>query len=257
MSDTSADNENPTVDTHAWDEESSRSFLDTAAIFVPGRAEQIAALVALIHAARDEAFTVVELGSGEGALAGAVLAAFPRCRYIGLDGSEVMREHARTALAAYGDRFEARPFELAAEDWRRDLPQPLRAVLSSLVIHHLPGAGKQQLFADLAARLDPGGALLMADLIEPANARVAALYADEYDAIVREQSLVLRGNLSGFEQFQTSRWNYFRYDYGAGPESGDYPSPLADQLEWLRAAGFAPVDCFWLRAGHAVYGGYR
>jgi hypothetical protein len=35
------------------------------------------------------------------------------------------------------------------------------------------------------------------------------------------------------------------------------PSPLSEQLVWLREAGFASVDCFWLRAGHAVYGGYR
>jgi trans-aconitate methyltransferase len=246
----------PTVNTHAWDEESSRSFLDIAAIFVPGRAEQIAALVALIPAVPDDAFTVAELGSGEGALAAAVLAAFPRCRYLALDGSAVMREHARAALANYADRLDVRPFELAETDWRRALPRPLRCVLSSLAIHHLSAEGKRELFADVAGRLESGGALLIADVVEPDNARVARLYADQYDAIVREQSLAVRGDLSGYEEFAAQRWNYFRYDYGAGPESGDYPSPLADQLDWLRAAGLATADCFWLRAGHAVYGGY-
>jgi tRNA (cmo5U34)-methyltransferase len=245
------------LNTHTWDEDSSRTFLDTADLFVPARAEQYAALVGLISADRDDAFTVVELGCGAGALARHALDAFPRCRYIGLDGSAVMRDHAQTQLSAYGDRFEAHPFELADPDWRRDLPQPLRCVLSSLVIHHLPGEGKRALFADIASRLEPGGALLLADIVEPASPRVARLYAAQYDAIVREQSLALYGDLSGFERFQAARWNYFAYDYGAGPESGDYPSPLADQLVWLRAAGFATADCFWLRAGHAVYGGYR
>jgi hypothetical protein len=28
-------------------------------------------------------------------------------------------------------------------------------------------------------------------------------------------------------------------------------------LTWLRDGGFRTVDCYWLRAGHAVYGGYR
>lgn len=206
-----------TVNTHIWDEDNSRSFLDLADIFVPGRAEQIAILLGLIPAEHAETFTVVELGSGEGALARAVLTAFPHCRYVGLDGSEVMREHARSALSQYADRFEVRAFELAEREWHGELPQPLRCVLSSLTIHHLPGEGKQQLFADLARCLEPGGALLSADLVEPENAWVARVFADQNDAIVREQSLALRGDLSGFEQFQAQRWNYFRYDYGSGP----------------------------------------
>jgi trans-aconitate methyltransferase len=245
------------VNTHAWDESASHTFLDTANLFVPARAEQMATIVGLIPAARDEAFTVVELGSGEGALAREVLTAFPHCHYLALDGSAAMREHARAALTEYGDRLELHPFELAQTDWRGELPQPLRCVVSSLVIHHLPGPGKQQLFSDLATRLELGGALLIADIVEPESARVAQVYAEQYDALVREQSLALYGNLSGFERFQEQRWNYFAYDYGAGPESGDYPSPLANQLTWLHAAGFATADAFWLRAGHAVYGGYK
>lgn len=245
------------VNTHAWDEGASQTFLDTAELFVPAREEQIATLTGLIPAGHDEAFTAVELGSGEGALARAVLEAFPHCRYLALDGSEAMREHARATLAQYADRIEVRPFELADADWRHALPQPLRCVLSSLVIHHLPGPGKQQLFADLAGGLEPGGALLIADIVEPENVHIARVYAEQYDAIVREQSLRHFGNLSGFERFQAARWNYFAFDYGAGPQSGDYPSRLADQLTWLRAAGFASADGFWLRAGHAVYGGYR
>lgn len=263
MTNSETDSHNPTnpnvsdVNTHVWDESASQAFLDTANLFVPARGEQMATLVGLIPAARDEAFTVVELGSGEGALAREVLAAFPHCRYLALDGSAAMREHARAALTQFGDRVELRPFELEQADWRRELPQPLRCVLSSLVIHHLPGPGKQQLFADLAPRLEPDGALLIADIVEPENARVARVYAEQYDALVREQSLALYGDLSGFERFGEQRWNYFAYDYGAGPESGDYPSPLADQLLWLRAAGFAAADAFWLRAGHAVYGAYK
>ena len=30
-----------------------------------------------------------------------------------------------------------------------------------------------------------------------------------------------------------------------------------DQLDWLREAGLSTVDCFWMQAGHAIYGGYR
>jgi hypothetical protein len=37
----------------------------------------------------------------------------------------------------------------------------------------------------------------------------------------------------------------------------DRPSPLFHHLVWLKHAGFAAVDCFWLCAGHAVYGGFK
>jgi hypothetical protein len=29
------------------------------------------------------------------------------------------------------------------------------------------------------------------------------------------------------------------------------------RLECLKEAGFAIVDCFWLQAGHAIFGGYK
>lgn len=57
------------------------------------------------------------------------------------------------------------------------LPRPLRCVVSSLAVHHLSGPEKLRLFVDLADRLDPGGALLLADLVEAAPPRVAALFA--------------------------------------------------------------------------------
>src|SRR5258707_4400914 len=78
-----------------WSEGNSADFIETADLFVPARAEQIAALLALIPARPDEAFTVAELASGDGTLAQAVLDAFPACHYLALDGSEVMRAQVR------------------------------------------------------------------------------------------------------------------------------------------------------------------
>jgi tRNA (cmo5U34)-methyltransferase len=37
----------------------------------------------------------------------------------------------------------------------------------------------------------------------------------------------------------------------------DMPSTLREHLDWLDGAGFADVNVFWERAGHAVYGGYK
>jgi SAM-dependent methyltransferase len=238
-----------------WSEGDSELFLDLGEIFVPGRAEQIATLLQLIPARADEHFTIVELASGQGILAQAMLERFSACYYIAFDGSAVMRQHMGQRLAQFSNRLEIRPFELAEQGWRATLPTPVRCVLSSLSIHHLRGPEKQQLFRAIATRLEPTGALLMADIINPATQQIADLFAQQYDDIVRRQSLIIRGDLSGYEQFQQLKWNYFLHDYGSA-DSFDYPSSLSDQLVWLRDAGFSVVDCFWMQAGHAVYGGY-
>jgi tRNA (cmo5U34)-methyltransferase len=244
----------PNAETPHWQEADSALFLTMDDVVVPMRKQQIAALCALIPAQRDETFNVVELGSGGGLLARAVLDAFPNCHYLALDGSEVMRAQLRETLAPYGDRVTIASFELEDAAWRVALPSPLRCVLSSLVVHHLTHEGKQRLFGDVAQRLEQGGALLLADLVAPASDRVRLLFADQWNAMAQTQSQEIAGDLSLYQAFRDAEWNYYEL---TEEDSMDHPSPLPDQLQWLRAAGFSIADCFWLFAGHTIYGGYR
>jgi SAM-dependent methyltransferase len=241
---------------HGWSETNSATFVDVANVYVPMRDEQLRTLIALIPAMPEETFALVELGAGSGTLARAILQAFPHCSYVALDGSAVMREQLARTLAPFGPRVAVRDFELDAPDWRDALPTPLRCVVSSLTIHHLFADGKRHLYADLAARLEPGGALLIADLVQPGVRRAAAIFARQWDDAARAQSLALRGDLSGYERFQADKWNSYAMDPD-GADEIDHPSRLFEQLLWLRDAGFARVDCFWMLAGHAIYGGYR
>ncbi|HET7343158.1 MAG TPA: class I SAM-dependent methyltransferase [Methylomirabilota bacterium] len=236
-----------------WTETDSQRFLDDGAVFVPAREEQVATLASLIPARPREAFAVAELGAGGGVLARAVLEAFPRRRYVALDGSATMRARLTETLARHRPRVDVRAFDLAATAWRTALPRPLRCVLASLVVHHLPAAGKRALFADLARRLEPGGALLLADIVEPASAAARETFARQWDDAARLQSLALTGGLRAFARFQRDGWNFYRVT----PDPCDQPSRLDEQLSWLREAGFATVDCFWMQAGHAVFGGFK
>ncbi len=231
-----------------WDEDDSRAFIDHGRIFVPDREEQIETLLGLIPPSPRH---VVELCCGEGALAGAVLGRFPSCVVHAYDRSPAMLEHARAALAAHGDRFEGILFDLADRSWR-SLPWKADAILSSLAVHHLDGAGKRELFRDMAQALAPGGALLIADLVRPATAAGAALAARAWDDAVRRRSLEIGGTLGPYEIFRAERWNYY-----ADPEPVpiDQPSTLLDQLRWLEEAGLTGVDVHWMKAGHAIFGG--
>ncbi|HYZ46468.1 MAG TPA: class I SAM-dependent methyltransferase [Actinomycetota bacterium] len=232
-----------------WGEDDSEVYRRLAPIAVPAREEMLATLCCLLPFHQRTEFLAVELGCGEGTLASTLLDCFPRARLMALDGSASMRDLASRRLERFGDRARVEPFELADPQWL-PLADGAGGVLSSLVLHHLDGGQKKALFDELARRLGKVGALLIADLVEPQRIEGRALLAAGWDDAARSAALQL-GDPDAFEAFEQAHWNYYRY-----PDPADKPSPLATQLRWLQAAGFLDVDCFWLRAGHAVYGGY-
>ena len=233
-----------------WSEADSRIYRELAAIAVPRRDEQIAALLTLTPFATDEPFQIVELGCGEGRLGMALLSLFPHARYLGLDGSDSMRRDAGERLRRFGERARIETFDLAASDWL-ERTRGADLVVSSLAVHHLTSDGKQSLFKAVQERLSKRGALLLADLIEPLRAEARPRFAGSWEHAVGEAA---GGRADGEElrrRFTAEQSNYYRY-----PDPVDRPSGLFEQLLWLREAGFTAVDCFWMQAGHAVYGGF-
>ena len=197
--------------TPGWDEHDSHDFIDLGRFFVPDREEQVAAVLDMVPDPGDG--LLVDLCCGEGLLSRALLERFPRARVLAMDLSPAMLEHARAALAIYGE-----------------------------------------LFLDLAAALAPGGAVVIADLVKPATPASHQLAARAWDGAVRRRSLELAGHLGPYEKFRDERWNLYA---DPEPDPIDQPSPLLDQLRWLEAAGLTGVDVYWLKAGHAVFGGVR
>ena len=237
-----------------WEEDESQVFLRYGPLFVPRREEQIDTVCRLIPADSYEEFKVAELGAGDGALASAVMSSFPNCRYLALDGSELMRARLQSTPESQAGRLQVAPFDLADTEWRTCLPSPLRCVLASLIVHHLNADGKRQLFSDVASRLEPGGAFIMIDLVEPTSSQARDAYARQWDEDVRVSVQVSGKGPEAYELFRNDHWNFYS---DPTPDPYDQPSPLADQLNWLRDAGFSEVDCFWMYAGHAIFGGYK
>jgi tRNA (cmo5U34)-methyltransferase len=238
--------------TPVWDEDNSRTFLDYGRYFVPERERQLQIICDLVPSP-PAAATLVELCSGEGLLSLALLDRFRDCRVLALDGSAEMRQATRTTCAPHADRLTVKEFDLASRDWRR-FPAPVHAVVSSLAIHHLDGAQKRALFAEMAAGLASGGVIVIADIVRPPTQRGLDVAARQLDELVRARALALDGHLAAYERFQQLRWNYFRDPDG---DPIDKPSSLLDQLKWLEAAGLADVDTHWLAAGHAIFGGRK
>lgn len=231
-----------------WSEDDSAAFLDAGDSYVPARELQIATICDAIPP-RSGPIDLVELCCGEGLLSEALLERLPQAHLLALDGSAAMLAAAARRLARYDGRVTVTPFDLAAADWRR-FPRPPHAVVSSLAIHHLDAAGKQRLYRDMAAALAPGGALVIADLVEAATEEGRRISAAHWDAAVRERSRLRFGDERALDEFRRRRWNYYD-DPDADPD--DQPSPLLDQLRWLETAGLERADVHWLRAGHAIF----
>jgi tRNA (cmo5U34)-methyltransferase len=238
----------------AWTETDSRDFLDLAEVAVPSREEQTEALLALIPAEPSDTFTVVDICAGEGLLCERILDGYPNSRVLALDGSELMRSQARARLAPFGGRAEVRAFELDGDDWTEELPSPLRCAVSSMALHHLEAQRKRRLFQRLAERLEPGGALLIADIIAAPSDFARRSFAVQWTKLAQAQSLVVTGSLQPYERAVADGWHP---TWVAEPEEGEMPYRVFEQLKWLEEAGFSAVDCFWMRAGHALYGGYK
>ncbi len=71
---------------------------------------------------------------------------------------------------------------------------------------------------------------------------------------MRSQIVAANGPEEAYTLFVDNRWNLYNH---LDEDPIDQPSTLADQIDWLREAGFEQVDCYWLYAGHAVFGGCK
>jgi tRNA (cmo5U34)-methyltransferase len=222
--------------------------MDMGRTYTPRRDELAEALCDLIPATEDEAHTGVEIRTGEGWLSEAILRRYPNVRMIGLDGSETMLRATAARIAPLGGCVELRQIRLEEPGWVTALPDGLRCTVGSLVTHHLDGPGKAALFRELHAKLAPGGALLICDLVEPANDWARRHPARAWDAEVERQSREIGGGERTHRQF---------YEFPVPEEDIDHLSTTVEQLQWLAEAGFTGVDVFWAQVGHDLFGGCK
>jgi hypothetical protein len=71
---------------------------------------------------------------------------------------------------------------------------------------------------------------------------------------VKERSIRLRGDLSGFTAFRAARWNHHALE---DPDPIDKPAPLLDQLHWLEETGLEKIDVHWSKGGMSLFRGVK
>ncbi len=98
---------------------------------------------------------VLDVGCGTGT--GLALYADAGCRVVGVDVSAAMLERASARLGADAELNHVDPGPLPFNDDRFDL------VMTSMVIHEVPDAGRLALVQEMARVVKPGGRLLVID----------------------------------------------------------------------------------------------
>lgn len=208
----------------------------------PFRDRQIGVICRLAEAVGPR--RVLDLGVGTGAVVRRLLPRLPGASFVGLDGSPTMLERARFALEAFKDRITFLESRLEA-DWPKRTGTDFDLVVAVQTIHHLAGEAKRDCYAKVWEVLKPGGCFLVSDRLA-IDLRFFALYRTMWDR-ARDHADFERLSDAFTEEAYQERL----------AQNGDVPDRLETQLAWLRDVGFDPVDCFWLDADRAVFGGFK
>ncbi|MEA2641875.1 MAG: tRNA (cmo5U34)-methyltransferase [Chloroflexota bacterium] len=194
------------------------------------RRHQFAKIRAQIPFRRDDAFRYLNLGAGPGGLDALLLSSFPHAEATLLDGSPVMLDAARQLLAPFGTRASFVQADLRHPGCCDAVRAPYDVAVSKSAIHNFfDGAQIRRLYATIFPVLADGGLFVNLDLVRlesPALGAMAKWAGRDPDA-----GLV-----------------------GGGEAPG---GTLAEQLGWLREAGFTAVDSYWRDYGSALFGGWR
>jgi tRNA (cmo5U34)-methyltransferase len=225
---------------HHWKEaDRVRDYVERTDREAAERASSFRYLVGLVPFDASHPLRILDIGSGHGVLAAALLDTFASSQAVGLDVSEPMMEIGRQRMARFDTRFSYHVGDFADGDLPADLTGPFDVAISSRAIHHLPGDNKRRLYRGVFQRLNPGGCFFNLDVVGPSDEYLRDRY--------RQASELVNGPRPQPTVPTAARTS----------AHGHFPEPVHNHLRFLKEAGFDPVDCFWQQLGNALVGGYR
>lgn len=227
------------------------SYLDGVRGAIPLAAEQLELLLRVAGAAQPEPRAILDLGCGDGVLAGALLHRFPTAQATLLDFSPPMLEQARQRLSNHENRIQFIEADYGDSSWtaRLDTQASFEVIVSGFSIHHQPDTRKRALYAELFELLTPGGVFLNLEHVASATPWLSALY----DALFID---ALHGYASATGR-ATSRAQ-IADEYETRPDrEANVLTSVEQQCAWLRALGYQDVDCYLKVFELALFGGRR
>ncbi len=213
------------------------TFLTGVRAALPNASDQLDVMLRVLAFTERPIRRVLDLGSGSGVLAGAILERFPEAEILLADFSEPMLEAARR-------RFPSPPHQLrivdfSKPDWLdrvRDLG-PFDAVVSGFAIHHQPDESKRRIYTEIFDILAPGAPFIHIEHVASATSWIQ----HQFDELLVDCMLAYDQAIGGGRTREQAATEYvYRPDKAANKLA-----PLETQLEWLRQIGYRDVDCLF------------
>lgn len=228
-----------------------RRFLEGVRGGIPYANDQLDVMMRLIDGNHRPITTFLDLGSGSGLLAIAILARHPHARATLVDNSEPMMEAARDLLGEDAALPLFLLADLASPTWTDSIAPdgPYDAVVSGFTIHHLPDERKRQLYSEIHQLLAPGGLFINVEHVASPSDWARRIWND-----------AMVDSLAAYNEQQRSgrTRETIREEYESRPdEAANRLTPAETQLGWLREIGFVDVDCYFKYFELAVIAGRK
>lgn len=235
-----------------WKQETvARDFVQRRRAAIPLADEQLDVMLRVLTALGRPVARFADLGCGAGRLSHALLDRFSDAAGTLVDFSDAMLAAAGEAFASRADQVTIVQGDLGDPAWVDAVRArgPYDAIVSGYAIHHVSDARKRHLYGEIFGLLHPGGVFVNVEHVASASAALQAawweLFADRLYAAERETG-------QGRTREAIGR------DVAASPaREADCLAPVEAQCDWLRAAGFQDVDCYFKIFEMAVFGGRR
>lgn len=166
---------------------------------------------------------ILDIGSGTGLFASFLLEKYPHADFTLIDFSENMLDVARARFAGR-ENFEY----IAADYTKHCFNDGFDIIISALSIHHLSALEKEALYAKCFSLLNEGGVFVNADQVLSPYPDLETMFYSRIWAFVQASGLPASEIEKARERVKL-----------------DDPSTLADQLFWLKKAGFKEADCIY------------
>jgi tRNA (cmo5U34)-methyltransferase len=222
-------------------------YLEGVRAAIPLAQQQMEVMQRLLDATERPIRSFLDLGCGDGILAGAICDRFPEALGVLLDFSEPMLDAARKRFSGDNPGLHFVLADYGIASWTQSVAAfaPFDAVVSGYSIHHQPDARKREVYGEIFGLLDGGGIFVNMEHVASAS---------PWGAAVNDELFV---DHLAWRHPEKSRGEVASEYYNRPDKAANILAPVEAQCDWLREIGFTDVDCYFKIFELAIFGGRK